>query len=850
MTARLRRHARLGLVVLAALAGCGAPDDAPAPGAARRTLVVERWSGVAPSLRVAGTVVHPSPAPLVLPRAWIPLARIAPEGATVAGGEPVAELDVETVRRWADRDRYQLAEEAAAGARDLLAAQRRRVELLKRRDDLLGQRGVLEAEIAATARRDREQIDVARLELANAEAAAARAAEVAQRTRALAADGWASRAELVRAEGAAALARADVDLPRLRLDLAEHGTMTITRRRKEIDLAKLTAELAGVDAQIAALGDDEARARRSGQRDLLRLERGARQWQEIIADPAVRADVDGVVRYRDAEVAAGAKRSTAPFAYVLDQPRLLIEVELPDRWRGLVRVAGDRDPAAGLAEIHVPALGRRLPARVVAIATAPEPAADGTGRVFRCQLAPQSPEPGLMPGMAAEAAFLLDASTALAVVPTWCIADLREPTVELTDGSRRRIEGWQAGNRFVVLAGLAPGDRLAVRDAPAPGGTRAVGVLAPERFQPIRIADGGRRGGGWELTEVVGDGTRVAAGDLVARLVKVGWGSDLEEVRLALEIAELRAAGALAQARSDAETGIANALSTWRQSLQAAERARFDLGVAGLGVAGTEPVVAAEADLARAEVRARQAAARLAELDDPVAARSASAHDLRARRLAVAKAGLDLTSARLGAVAARRGLDHLALREARAVERDADERVALDRAAYSIARLAAQQRLAQAQLAWRSEEDRQRWNRAQAAGEAVHAPLAGRVFHRPRPDGRPLRVGDRVDAPEPFLIPLGSGRRFTVEVPARYYGRIAAGDTIPFVVPALGRGARAGTVLAVAAWFADPADARAERAIRGTVGATEKVFLLTIGFELSADELDQAPPGATAYVDL
>ena len=851
MTPPVWRRARLlgGLACVVALAGCGGPA-APSATAAKQTLTVEAWSGVGPTLRVPGAVIHPSPTAHGLPRAWIPLARIVPEGATVARGEALAELDAEVVRIWADRDRYQLVEQGASGALERLNSQRRKADLQLRRADLISQRGVLIAEIAATARRDGEQVDVARLELANAEASAARSAEVAMRTRELVAGGWASRTELLRAESAAAIARAEVELPRLRLDLAAHGTLTVTRRRKEFDLARLDADLAGVEAQIAALGDDEVRGKRDGQRDLLRLERGARQWEAIAAAPAVRAGADGVVRYRDAGVRAGAKLPLAPFAYVLDQPRLVVEVELPDRWRGLVRVAAADDAGAGRAAIMVPALGRRLAARVIAIAAAPESSSDGTGRIFRCQLGVLAPEPGLKPGMAAEAIFTLDAGAALAVVPTWCIADLREPTVELVDGTRRRIEGWQIGHRFVVLAGLTPGERIAVRDAPAAGGLRVVGVLAPERSQPIRIAENGRWGSGWELTEVVGDGAPVAAGEVVARLAKIGWNNEIEELRIELEVAEMRAAGALAQARSDAETTIAQAVSTWRQSLQGAERARLDLAVAAIDVDGTEPVVAAVADLVRAEVRAQQAAARLAELDDAIAASATSAHDLRARRLAVATAGLDLTAARLGAVGARRGLDYLALREAQATERDAEERVDLDRAAYSIARLAAQQRLAQAQLAWRSDDKRQRSNRSQAAGEAIRAPLAGRVFHRPRPDGRPLRVGDRVEVADPFLIPLGNRRRFTVELPARFYGRFTAGDVLPFVVPALGHAARDGTVEAVAAWFADPADARAERAVRGTVGASEKIFLLTIGFALTDDELDRAPPGATAYVDL
>jgi hypothetical protein len=97
-------------------------------------------------------------------------------------------------------------------------------------------------------------------------------------------------------------------------------------------------------------------------------------------------------------------------------------------------------------------------------------------------------------------------------------------------------------------------------------------------------------------------------------------------------------------------------------------------------------------------------------------------------------------------------------------------------------------------------------------------------------------------------MPIGGGRRFSVEVPARLYGGFKVGQKLSFVVPALSPRPREGTVTAVAAHVTDSAESRAAGA--GAATEPEKVFLLTIGFDLADADADRVPTGTIAYVDI
>jgi hypothetical protein len=377
---------------------------------------------------------------------------------------------------------------------------------------------------------------------------------------------------------------------------------------------------------------------------------------------------------------------------------------------------------------------------------------------------------------------------------------------------------------------------------------RATGTLDLARFLPLRTASGPRWDAGWELVEMVDDGAMVKAGDVVAKLAKVGSG-DINDSRIDAEIAEVVAAARLDQARSDAAAALASALAAWRTATQSAEGARLELYIDLLGGSTTAQVASAAA-VARAEVGERQARTAADELDAPGAGSAYAADDAQRRRTKLAQAKLALLRAQLEATAAQRNADHATITAARAAVLDSEGDLDAARGDYLIARLQGQQQIAAAQLAWRDEHARQKNNREQAAGEAIRAPRDGQVFHRSDQGGKPLRLGDRVEGREAFIMPVDDQRILEVEVPARFYGRFAVNSAVPVMVPALGAAPRPATVVAVAAYFADPSGAAEERISHGSVGVPERVFRLTLGLDLTPEEALRAPPGSTAYVDL
>lgn len=825
---------------LVALAGCGTspPSSAPSTG-----LVVEAWSGKAIALQLDGTVVHPHPLPYTLTRAWIPLKTVADEGSRIVAGAAVAELDGETVMRWASNDRLQLIEQIAQNGQDRLRNEQRLADLSRSRDELLATMAVIDAEIAALAVRDSDRIAIARRELDDARRAAARATQTLERTRALHRAGFASAAAVAAAENDAALKGAATAVPDYTLLILEHGSTSLTRRQKQLERARQAAQLDGITAQIAALRQSASNGERNASRDLVRVQQQVAQWDSILADPVVHAAVDGIVMLKDASIRAGAKPSQSPFAYLLDDIGMVAEVLVSDRLRDFVAVGA-------MVSAHVDALGVTIPARVSGVAAAPEPMADGSGRAFRCRIAFVRPEPGLRPGMAVRCDITVDLAgrAPLAVIPSWALSDRRHPAVLVADGDRRELDAAVVGRDAVIFAGLAPGDKIIVGDAPRTGTIRISSTLDPARFLPLRVSSNQRWDGGWELVEMLADGATVKAGEVVAKLAKVGWG-DVNDFRIDAEVAELAAAARLTQARADAAASLADALAGWRAATQSADRARLDLYIALLDGSDSKQISTAAA-VVRAEVAQRKAQTAATELAAPGAASAYSADDAARRATDLARATLALRGNRLEEAVARRYIDLLTITAARSAVLDSEGDLDNRRGDYLIARLQGQQQIAAAQLAWRDEYNRQKGNREQAAGETLRAPRDGQVFHRPDQNGRPVRLGDQISGREAFIMPIDDRRTMEVEIPARFYGRFAVGTTVAVVVPALGGASREATVVAVAAYFADPTGVREERASHGSVGVPERIFRLTLGLDLSPVEAQRAPPGSTAYVDL
>ncbi|HYE05498.1 MAG TPA: hypothetical protein VEL07_08195 [Planctomycetota bacterium] len=840
---------RGSVLVALALGSCGDAPLALPPIADETTYAALPADRDEIEVVIAGRIDDPRPLGHAMPLPWVGLAEVIADGDEIAAGEPIAVLDPGLPEFLMRQDAGRIEEAEAQDRLERLRTSVKLAELEARRDDYIARRGVLEAEIAATRVKDEAQLTIARLERDAADRRASAAADRVQRLRELAAGGLSSAVELARAEQEHRLAEAAAKPVRVKLELLEQTTYAVTRERLRLQHAMLgedlgdEQEVSGVYAAIASLRAVADKQARIADENLEVLRRDHALRQGVVAAPAILASAGGRVRLRDASVRPGAKLRAAFFAYVLPDGGSGVTFALPERLRDVVRPWSEADPRHGLASIAIDGLGGAYPARVTAIAAAPE--TDQLGeRAYRCEVRFDQAPPELRVGMRARCTLRIPLASPAAVVPTWVLADLANPRATTAAGDERVLEGFAVGGRFVATGGLAPGERLRLATAPPrDGGMRLTGVVEPARFQPVRLSSGE-----WELLEAVPDGTLVAAGDVIARLNKTAQNNDPQRARFQLEFGHAQAQANLALARIQADEQLSQAAVAWHRAALAVERARLDELVERLAT-DDEDLARRESELVRAQVRLARARHGAAELDDPALADGISEHARRARRLELARALLTEQAARLDVVAGARARDWITVATAHIATRSAERTAASARAAVSVARAGFQAALARAQNRYRDEVLRLRRHREQISDEVVRAPCAGRVYQR-LTWGQPLRIGDDVHTMEPFQIPLGGGRQFTIEVPARFYGRFAAGDQIAFTAPALGAQARTGRILRVAGAFFDSAEAKDRIAERGTVGLPEKVFHLTVAFELAEHEIDRLPPGTTAYVDL
>jgi multidrug efflux pump subunit AcrA (membrane-fusion protein) len=428
------------------------------------------------------------------------------------------------------------------------------------------------------------------------------------------------------------------------------------------------------------------------------------------------------------------------------------------------------------------------------------------------------------------------------VIPTWCLTNLRDPSVTMSDGTTRAVTGFAVEHDFVVTSGLSAGERIS---AAVPDGgkqsTRLTGIVKAAKVQPIKMSSDD-----WEVLEVIPDGSKVAAGDVIARLSKTSVWTDTQLYSFWVEFGAAQAQANLAISRINAERDLAKALVAWSSAARELDRARLDRLVERYAT-NDEQIAAALTALTQEEVKLGQAELRAQALDAQESLAGLSENERRSRRIALRQAEIARAQAQLTHIAAVRARNWLAVRESEEALELAQQQAASQRTSYSVARTNFQSSLASAQLRYRDELNKGRWARDQIADATVIAPRAGRVFQRLQSNSRLLRVGDELLSMEPFEIPIGTARNFTVEVPARLYGRYQVGAPIDFVIPALGLAPRRGTISIVGSYFAVSS---ADRADSASIAIPERVFMLTISFDLSEAEADKAPPGSTAYVDL
>jgi len=831
-----RRFALVALVALT-LVGCGAPPSdavlAPQPGVA-----AQAWRGGTVDITVGGVVDHRVPIPHEVARAWLPVVAAADEGERLDMDETIVRVDVEVAERWRDGELRGSAEREAGATRSRLQGEGTISGLRERIADLNGRIAVAEAAVAATRSRDQEEIAIARREFEAAQSRLRRARAEYERLTALVAANAATARDLARATNDFALAQAELAAPQLTLDILEQTTYAIERRRRELERDRLIAERIGVETELAARADGEQRAGHIDNRDVERRRLAIADFEAVIANPEVRASAGGVLRYQPGGIGIGSKPGWTPFAFMLDPAGLVVVATVSDRWRPWLTAS-----EAATVTIELPALGRTLPGRVAAIAAQPETAADGTGAVFRVQIEPLEGRDLLLPGSRAICRISLDTGmeVPLAVVPAWMIADRRQPQVTLTDGTVRDLEGLLIGHEFLVLSGLAPGERVMAATPAAGRGERVVAGVEPVRFHPIRSGGTSRRDG-WRVRWLIPDGSQVAAGDPVAGLTYAGWG-DPSERRFEIAYAELEAESRLARERSDVAATIGKAAAMWRQAVVDADRARFEVLIINLPTEDPT-VLAREAAVVRAENALRLAQANLADLLVPAAADAISANEAEGRRIASEQAELSLIGARLAEVAARRRESFIARLTTIAADRDAQAELARLREAYVTARLSGQARLARSAYDYRQAIDRVKRDQRRISGEELLAPVAGVVYQRARPDGRLLVPGDWLDISEPLIMPIGNERKAVFECADHQIAGLREGDDLTLIVPALGGRVITGRISQIGRALVP------SRRNRGEDVADVRVVLVTVIFHLDDETLTRLPLGSTVYADL
>lgn len=843
-----RRQVRLAGTLVAAviamqLAGCG--DPPPVPLDPRLEVAATPAPGVL-TVDLDGWIDNRAPVASGPALSWIPFSAVVADGARVLVGEELATHDTEMLRQWIAEQTAELQQLAADQDRRRLDLARGLDELERAVADAGADRAVREAKLAADERDEVAQRRLAQLELEVARSALVRAEQRAVAAAALAAAGRTPRTDVAKAD-------ADRGRARRRVAAAEEdlaawtgaGNRALSRQQLTIAVERARRELDG----MASATERIATARAKGEaelavasRDLERVTFELGQRRAFAAAPVLRAPVTGTVRLKNAEVRRGAKLPSAPCLFVLEDRETVAYVRIPEALRDLCTVWSEARPGDGQALVAVPAAGIELPARVASIGATAETRPEGD-RAFLAVLVldgQPSAVAALKPGMRLRAE-LTAAVAPRALVPAWAVRtgdDPREPSVRIADGGVRRLRGVRVGGDFVVTDGLAPGERLTALGADGEGaataqparGRRLTGVLAPVDALPIRLTSGN-----WDVVEVVPDGSRVAKGQVVARLAKTAHWIEPDKVRWNRDAGRAQADAELARARLEADQQLLDKTKAWRDADLDRAEARIKVLADGADAARTA-WEAAEGERVEADAAAVEAEAQAAAADDPRMKPALSLNAAADQRLAAASAHWpDL----LGVLS--RSTDYLT-----ALDKAEDAR-----ADWHVARMQHGQARDRADRSWKRRLDELARDARELDDEELYAPADGRVFHR---NSWPWRAGDSLWGREPFRLvpdPAAGGtvrRRLALEAPAHRAGSWAVGAAVPVAVP--GVGVFPGTVAQVATWYGTSTAGRLEAEEGGgSTAVDEQVFNLAIDLALTAADAERVLPGMTAYVE-
>lgn len=825
---------------LLALAGCASePPTAMAP---PRLVTAEAPPSDGLWLGLRAQAEHLAPVGHGAKMAWVPAAWVVGDGSTVSVGDDLVRYDTESLRAMDAQDAFTIERDAKRKQLDLLRNDSDIAVLQSRIRQLRARRSVVAAELEAASVVDAQQVRIAELQLADAVTEHAAALRRRQALDRLAAAGApVSGAELARAREEEVRSRTACAAPEVNLELARLPAARSTVRRLQLTLADVDAQLGagpeeGLEAELRTA--TERRARR-----LIDRERGRGEWRlrrheeilKVLADPVLRSRADGVAQLRDAEIKIGAKLGKdISCVFVLGPEGLAANVAVPEQMRPLV-VEGAR------IALHSPAFGAApVIGSIASVAASPETASDGQ-RIFPARARLDHPPSAIRPGMSARCSLTVDAGPGAAVIPSYCVADRAAPQVTLADGSIRRLAGWPVGSWFVALSGLAPGERVQVPESAMRGDrVRLSALVEPSHFVPVRL-----RSWDWEVLEVLPEGRMVRSGERIARLIKVEWWRSADQVRAEAELNLAQGRLDLVIAQLSATDERAAARASWVRAQLQRERAQLD---AWIGRNAYDAVAQArtEAALATAMVGHERAGRELAAAVEERAAGGISDNALRQSRIALEKASLSLARARLDAADRSLGASWIELRALDDAVLSAAEDEAARRELAIIASESFRARIAGAAARFDGTRRGIDGSLRNIADEELIAPADGRLVYARTWDGPP-RPGRRLETWEPFRIAEGDERRATFEVPARLFGRIAAGAKLRITGSGAPDGIEA-TVMTVANAFLPPSSFADEVALGRTLGVEERIFQVTVTFTPASPA--QLPPGSTIHVEL
>ena len=839
-----RAGAPVAALVLACVVGCGraASDDGPA------LVEVVKVEGDHVALTLRGQAVNQVPEGYRSPLRRLPIEDLVPDGARVTRGQTLFKVNRSAVRH---RARYRERRIRTSRARiDVTRAEagRKSEELQGQRDDLERQERVIEARIAATRDRDEQELAVARHKVQAArrkvDEAQARLARVSR----LADEGVMARRLVEEARDEHERAVQALRGPSDHLDYLESITGAVSRALLEIERAGVRIDLGTPEQRKGVFGALAAMQRRAevdeilNDRTLQYHERRMKLQERVLADSALRAESDGIVRHRSG-LAEGSRSGGASAMFVLREENMGFTFDLPVRWRNLLSVAGAAQDIG--VRVDVPQL--RLRGREGRISSVSAMAHDTpAGQVYHCRVELSRPIDGLLEGMHVSCAISVPVPPDARVVPAWCVNDAGDPFVMLPDGRRQAISGRRIGNRFVVLDGLEPGQRIRARPDMASARTlRFDGVIRAPRIVDLEVP------WGTELVDMVDDGSFVRKGDVVAQLSFVR--DDLADSRLD-EADQVRQRGAAQYelARVEADIEVADALSAWRKAELAVRRLRLEHRVlryaSGLGEVDAD----AKSEIAR--IALRGAERELSDLGEGDESFTTSAQAVRGARLKVERSRLELARTELEAVASARHRDWIAVWERRVEQDEAEDEARALRDATRRSRMKRQIAVSRAESRRQMTEDEYRRQVRAARMITVRAPITGRVFHHynswNREHAQTLRIGDRLHNNMPFFMPKDDRRELRVEIPARYHGRIAVGDRLPVRISVLAGERLTGTVRAISRHLHRSAVMRRSEVETTAVGVPPRVFTVTIDLELSQEQAGRCLPGLTAWTEI